>query len=210
MGAGETTPRAPRTRRTGRGRLSSVDMLGDECAPDIQWALAALRARDMPQSAILAEFNARLADRGVAGISKGAFSRWSLTRAAELQRMDGARALMDMVAQRIGSAERSDGMIAAVELVKYRILEMVVADDAPNPKFLLNAALTLQRLSATAAREAEGQRREARGERDAAEHARAEEARAAEKAAAAIGDAGRSGVVTAETLAEINRLLGAV
>ncbi len=199
-------------RRSGRGRLSSIDLLPDSCADDISWAIEALEMRDMPQTEILREFNARLSGQGVRPVSKGAFSRWSLRRAGELQRQAGARMLMNIVSERMGSTERSGEMIAAIELVKYRILETLTASGEPNIKLLTNAALALNRLSNIAAREAEEQRRERKDQRDEAERA-AERARAqaaAEKAATAIGDAGRSGVVTAETLAEINRLLGAV
>ena len=53
-------------RREGRGRLSSIDLLPDEAEPEVVWALEQLRDRKLPQTAILAEFNERLADKGIA------------------------------------------------------------------------------------------------------------------------------------------------
>ncbi|MCC7097282.1 MAG: DUF3486 family protein [Thermomonas sp.] len=200
----------PRARREGRGRLSSIDMLPDECDPDISWAIEALELREMPQTEILREFNARLADRGVRGVSKGAFSRWSLRRAQELKRQAGARMLMNIVSERVGPADRSSEMIAAIELVKYRILETLTATGEPDIKLLTNAALALNRLSNIGAREAEVTRRERQEQREEkdreAERAKADAAKAAE----AIAEAGRTGVLTPETLQEISRRLGAV
>ncbi|MES2755601.1 MAG: phage protein Gp27 family protein, partial [Pseudomonadota bacterium] len=77
--------------REGRGRLSSIDLLPDDAEAEIIWALEELRERRQPQVAILAEFNARLADRGVAGVSKSAFSRWSIRKALQFRRLDEVR-----------------------------------------------------------------------------------------------------------------------
>src|SRR3546814_3044775 len=62
----------------GRGRLSSIDLLPEEAEPDIVWASEQLRLREKPAKMILAEFNARLADRGIASISKSAWGRYSV------------------------------------------------------------------------------------------------------------------------------------
>ncbi|QRY97265.1 DUF3486 family protein [Sphingomonas paucimobilis] len=79
--------------RQGRGRLSSIDQLPEDAEPDIVWALEELRKREMPANAILDEFNGRLADRGIAKISKSAFSRWSIRKAIQLRRLDEVRAI---------------------------------------------------------------------------------------------------------------------
>ena len=195
----EDAPSSPvDSRRAGRGRLSSIEMLPEECDEDIAWANTELREKKMPQTEILRQFNARLADRGLKGISKGAFSRWSVRVAIEMRKLDASRQIMDVVLQRLEPGERSDSMIAATELLKYRILEQVMAEDEPDPKLLLNATLALQRLSATAAREAEVQRRDKRDQQAEAERlaeqdkqAQAEaEARAAETVAKIASEAG--------------------
>jgi len=194
-------------RRAGRGPLSSIDTLPEECDEDIAWANAQLRERKLPQNEILREFNARLADKGVKGITKSAFGRHSIKLAIEVRKMEASRAITDIVLARLAPGERSDSMIAATELMKYRVLEMVMADDEPDPKLLGAATLALQRLSATAAREAEVQRRDRRDEREQAtrdaeqaaqDRANAEAAEAATKIASEAG-------LTAERVAAIRR-----
>lgn len=163
-------------RRDGRGRLSTIDTLPEECDEDIAWANEQLRERKMPGNEILRQFNARLADKGIKGVSKGAFSRYSIRLATEIRKMEASRAITDVILRRIPPGERSDGMIAATELLKYRILEMVMAEDEPDPKLLNVASLALQRLGSTAARQADVKRRDKADQRE-------EEARAAEQAA---------------------------
>src|SRR3546814_13583166 len=69
----------------GRGRLSSIDLLPEEAEPDIVWASEQLRLREKPAKMILAEFNARLADRGIASISKSAWGRYSVRQALQFR-----------------------------------------------------------------------------------------------------------------------------
>lgn len=78
----------------GRGRLSSIDLLPPEAEPDIVWANAALVARKLPGDAILAEFNELLMDRGIAPISKGAWSRYSVRKAVQWRRMEEGHVVM--------------------------------------------------------------------------------------------------------------------
>src|SRR3546814_15932583 len=72
----------------GRGRLSSIDLLPEEAEPDIVWASEQLRLREKPAKMILAEFNARLADRGIASISKSAWGRYSVRKAIQFRKLD--------------------------------------------------------------------------------------------------------------------------
>jgi len=190
------------SRRAGRGQLSSIDVLPEEADEAIAWANMQLRERKMPQQEVLRQFNAMLADHGIPAITRSAFSRYSIRIAIEMRKMEASRQIMDAVLSRIAPGERSGDMIAATELVKYRILEQVMAEEEPNPKLLLNATLALQRLSSIAAREAEGQRREKQDEKQAAE----EKALAMAK----VAKAGKEGGVSAETLAVINQALGVV
>lgn len=184
------------SRREGRGRLSSIEMLPEECDEDIAWANTELREKKMPQTEILRQFNARLADRGLKGVSKGAFSRWSVRVAIEMRKLQASRQIMDVVLARLEPGERSDSMIAATELLKYRILEQVMSEDEPDPKLLLNATLALQRLSSTVARETAVQRRDkqdqvAEAERQAAQEKLAlAEADAAARVEKIAGEAG--------------------
>jgi hypothetical protein len=61
--------------------------------------------------------------------------------AIELRKMEASRQLMDLVLSRMEPGESSDSTIAATELLKYRIMEQVMAEDEPDPKLLLNATL---------------------------------------------------------------------
>ena len=167
------TERERRSRREGRGQLSSIDTLPEECDEDIAWANEALRERDMPGNEILRQFNARLADKGVKGVSKSAFSRHSVRLAIEVRKMEATRKITDEYMARLAPGDRTDGMIAATELLKHRILQMVMDDEA-DLKLLNVASLALQRLSSTGARQIDVQRREKADQRD-------EEARAAQE-----------------------------
>lgn len=186
----------PDRRRDGRGRLSSIDTLPEEADEDIAWANAELRERKMPQNEILREFNARLADKGIKGVTKSAFSRHSVRLAIEARRIEASRQIANTVLARLPTNDRSDSMIAAAELVKFRLLELVMDDKAD----LAEVTLALQRISAIGAREAEVQRRQRKdqieqADRDAQadrEERERENAAAAEEAAKIAGEAGLS------------------
>ncbi len=60
-------------RREGRGRLSSIEMLPEECDEDIAWAIAELRERKMPQSEILRQLIQILCCRFVQYVKTGRF-----------------------------------------------------------------------------------------------------------------------------------------
>lgn len=169
-------------RREGRGRLSSIDMLPEEAEPDIVWANQALRERSMPQTEILRELNARLADRGIGPISKGAFSRYSLRASLELRRMAASRQLTELILSKLQPGERSDGMVVAIEMMKHRIIEMVMAEDEPSPGMLNKATLALQRLSSVAVREAQVKRIERKDQQEEAEREAADQKAAAAEA----------------------------
>lgn len=153
----------------GRGRLSSIETLPECCDEDIAWANAELRDRKMPQTEILRQFNARLADRGIKGVSVGAFSRYSVRVAIEMRKIAANREITNAVIARMPKGDRSDSTLAAIELVKFRLVELIMGEEEPDPKLLANASLALMRLSSTALREAEGQRRD-----DKAKQAKAE------------------------------------
>lgn len=208
--AGDANPRreppAPRDRRQGRGHLSSFDMLPDEAEEALAWAAAALRDREMPQTEILRQFNAMLADKGIKGVSKSAFSRYSVRAAIEARKLEASRKIPEAVLSRLAPKERTDSTLAAIELLKYRILEQVTAEEDPNPKLLLNATLALQRLSTTALREAEGLRRESADQREQDDRERqAVQDQAASEAADEATEIAREAGLSAEHIAAIRK-----
>ena len=180
----DNAPETSGARRSGRGVLSSIERLPETCDEDIAWANAELRERRMPQTEILRQFNARLADKGLKGVSKGTFSRYSVRLAIEMRKANAARDVVNAVMARMPKGERGDTTLAAIELVKFRIVEMVMDDEMLDPKSLSQASLTLQRLTATANNVAEGKRRDDKEQREqtAAEREEAEKQAEREKA----------------------------
>lgn len=113
-------------RREGRGRLSSIDMLPEEAEPDVVWALEQLRERSMPQTAIFAEFNSRLADRGIAAISKSAWSRYAVRKAIQFRKLDEVQRMSGELVQSLGSEGPDQVTVAVAEMLKlamFRLLE---------------------------------------------------------------------------------------
>ena len=166
--------RANSGRRAGRGKLSTIEMLPEAADEAIAWANQALRDRAMPQTEILRQFNAMLADHGIKGVSKGAFSRYSIRVAIEARKLEASRQMTDAILSRLAPGERSDSTIAATELLKFRILEMVTNEEEPDPKLLNIASLALSRMSMTALRETHGQRLDKADQREESKLAQAE------------------------------------
>jgi len=123
-------------RREGRGRLSTLDMLPDAAEPDIVWALEQLRERSMPQNAILDEFNARLADRGIASVSRSSFSRWSVRKAIQFRRLDEVRAITNDIVNSLGTGDADDVTIAVAEILKASIYERVEGGELKSKEIL--------------------------------------------------------------------------
>ncbi|MFN3676172.1 MAG: phage protein Gp27 family protein [Sphingomonas pseudosanguinis] len=179
-------------RRQGRGRLSSLDLLPDEAEPDLVWAVEQLRERTMPANAILDEFNGRLADRGIAKISKSAFSRWSVRKAMSFRRIDEARAITADVISGLGTDGADDVTMACAEMLKVAIFEALEGE--LNTKAIMELSRALN--SAVAAQKTSAQHREKLEQRVTAQ---VEEA--ADRAATVAQEAGLS----ADRVAQIRR-----
>ncbi len=110
-------------RRDGRGRLSSIDLLPDEAEPDIVWANEQLRERAKPSNAILAEFNARLADRGIASVSKSSWGRYSVRKAIQFRKHDEARRMSAELVAQLGAGGADDVTVMVAELIKVAMFE---------------------------------------------------------------------------------------
>lgn len=171
----------------GRGRLSSLEMLPEAADEALAWANAELRERRMPQAEILRRMNAMLADHGIAPVSVGAFSRHSIRLAIEMRKLEATRAATTAVLDRLPKGERSDATQAAVELVKFRLAEMIMAADDPDPKFLASASLALMRLTSTTLLLANAERQDRKDQREQDEQERLQKERdAAREQAEAI------------------------
>ena len=114
-----------RDRGEGRGRLSSIELLPEEAEPDIAWANEQLRARDKPSNVILAEFNARLADRGIGGISKSAWGRYSVRKAVQFRKHEEARRMSAELVSQLGSDGADEVTVMVAELIKVAMFELL-------------------------------------------------------------------------------------
>ncbi|MBB5987419.1 phage protein Gp27 family protein [Sphingobium lignivorans] len=130
-------------RRDGRGRLSSVDMLPEEAEPDIVWAMEQLRERQMPSNAILSEFNARLADRGIAGISKSAWGRYAIRKALQFRKQDEVRRISGDLVASLGTKGADELTVMVGEMIKLRLFELLEGG-ALDAKGSMEAARALQ------------------------------------------------------------------
>lgn len=192
-------------RRKGRGRLSSIEMLPEVCDEDIAWANAQLRERSMPQTEILKAFNARLADHGIRPVTKSAFSRYSVRLAIEVRKLQASRQITDAVLERMEPGDRSDTTIAAVELLKHRIVELVMDGEDAGGKELAAAALALNRLSTISARETEGRRKDDRARREEEDRQRAADEREKAELAEEVGRIATSAGLDADRIAAIRK-----
>ena len=111
--------------REGRGRLSSIEMLPEEAEPDIAWANEQLRERAQPAIAILAEFNARLADRGIGPISKSAWGRYSVRKAIQFRKHDEARRMSAELVAQLGAEGADEVTVMVAELLKVAMFEQL-------------------------------------------------------------------------------------
>lgn len=180
-------------RREGRGRLSSIDMLPEEADQDIAWALEQLRDRKMAQAAILAEFNSRLADRGVGGVSKSAFSRWAVRKAIQFRRLDEVRHITAEIVADIGTDGADQVTVAVAELMKVAIYELL-EKGTPDPKGVMEMSRALQSVVSAQKTSAEHRKR-------LEEQIRAKTEAAVEKVEKMAAEAGLS----AERAAQIRR-----
>lgn len=189
------TAEARKDRREGRGRLSSIDMLPEEAEPDIVWALEQLREREKPSKMILAEFNSRLADRGIASVSKSAWGRWSIRKAIQFRRLDEARHIASELVPSLGTDGPDHVTVMIAEMVKVSALELLEGGEVSSKGLMelsraVSSAVAAQKVSAENRRKLE----------DEVEQRLA-------KAAAAVSDVGKAAGVGPETLQKITNLL---
>jgi hypothetical protein len=121
-----------------------------------------LRERKMHARAILDEFNARLADRGIAPISKSAWGRYAVRKAIQFRRLDEVRRISDELVESLGADGPDQVTVAVAEMVKlaaFRLLEGgdAGAKDVNELARALNSAVNAQKTSAEHRRRIEQQ-----------------------------------------------------
>lgn len=180
-------------RREGRGRLSSIDMLPEAADDDLAWAIEQLRGSSMPQTAIVTEFNKRLADRGIAGVSKSAFSRWAVRKAIQFRKLDEVRNITAAIVGDLGADGADQVTVAVAEMLKVAIYEQLEKGTADSKSVMemaraLSSVVSAQKVST--------------------EHRRQLEQRVAaqmEQAAEKVEDVAREAGMSAERAAQMRR-----
>ncbi len=182
-------------RREGRGRLSSIELLPDEAEPDIIWANEQLRERQMPANAILTEFNARLADRGIGAISKSAWGRYAVRKAIQFRKHDEARRMSAELVAQLGADGADEVTVMIAELIKVAMFELLEKGEL-GTKAIMELARGLSSVVSA--------------QKGSAEHRlklQAETERRLKEAADAVADVGKKNGVAPETLSKITNLL---
>ncbi len=118
---------------TGRGRLSSFDLLPPECDGIVAWAAGELADREKTQTDIYAGFvdrcEAIMAEhRGALDFAIPAFSsfnRYSLRQARLSRRLDQTREIVAVLAQKHDAKASDDLTIIAGEMIKSVVLHML-------------------------------------------------------------------------------------
>lgn len=128
----------------GRGRLSSIDLLPEEAADDVAWAVQQLAARSRTQEDIRFELNDRLEAKGIEGISASAFNRRAVKIAAAQRRLSESRALFEGLAPQFTAEAVDESNIVLGELIKTLIQEVLIEERAPDSKAVMELARAYQ------------------------------------------------------------------
>ncbi|MCY1705228.1 DUF3486 family protein [Pannonibacter sp. SL95] len=139
----------------GRGRLSGIELLPDECTPAVAWAAEALQDRDRTQIDIYQEFVGKL--EAVAREHRGelefsipsfsAFNRYSIRLATMTRRLDETREIASAIAGKF-DAQASDNLtLIAAEAIKTLVFELLTnsGEAGLDPKGAMSLANALHK-----------------------------------------------------------------
>lgn len=134
--------------RKGRGRLSSIDLLPEDAQPEISWARVELEKRERLQKDIHAEFNARLADKGIGPISASAFGRHSIKVAEMDRRRREFNDHSEHFSKNYDPKKKDDYTTMIADTIKMLIYEIIqgASDAGFNPKQAKEMAEALRAL----------------------------------------------------------------
>lgn len=127
-----------------RVRLSSIDLLPPDAEQDVVWAVAEIEANNRLQIDILAEFNARLADRGIGPISPSAFSRFALRKRLAFRRLKEVREISNALATTLEPGGDDALTIAVAQLIKTAVFEQLEQGGKIDSKGVMELAKALQ------------------------------------------------------------------
>lgn len=185
--------------RKGRGRLSAIDLLPEECSEAISWAAEQLAGRDRTQLDIYAEFKEKLitlqgeTDLGFSIPSFSAFNRYSIRVAQMSRRLEQTREIAATISERMDAEASDDLTLIAAEAIKTLVFETLqqAGEAGVNPKGAMELANALR--AATAAQSVSTTRRQK------------VEKEFAEKATKAIEKVGRETGLSADTIGQLRR-----
>jgi len=140
----------------GRGRLTAIDQLPDECDPIVSWAAQELADRTCTQVEIYGKFKQKLiALQGEQGIdfdipSFSAFNRYSVRLAMISRRLEQTREIAATLSERMDAAGSDDLTLIAAEALKTLIFEIVqsTGEAGISPKGAMELANALRAASA--------------------------------------------------------------
>lgn len=180
------------TDRAGRGRLSGIELLPEECSPVIAWAAEQLRDRNRTQTEIYEEFVGKLTalqaeHRGELVFtipSFSAFNRHAIKLATVSRRLDQTRDIASSLADKFDAAASDNLTVIAAEAIKTLVFELLTAggEAGMEPKEAMALATAL-RAASQAQSVSSDRRRKLAKEFDAGAEAAVD---AAEKAGATV------------------------
>lgn len=140
----------------GRGRLTVIDQLPEECEAIVNWAAQALADRERTQVEIYGEFKQKLiALQGEQGIdfdipSFSAFNRYSIRLAQMTRRLEQTREIAATMSERMNAAGSDDLTLIAAEAIKTLIFEVLqeAGEGGIGPKGAMELANALRAASA--------------------------------------------------------------
>lgn len=115
----------------GRGRLSKIDLLPEECDEVVAWAAQALADRNRTQTELYPEFKKKLiAIQGEHGIdfdipSFTAFNRYSLKLSQMTRRLEQTREIAATISERMDAESSDDLTLIAAETIKTLVFEIL-------------------------------------------------------------------------------------
>lgn len=127
-----------------RYALSSIDLLPPEADADVSWAIQEIEEGGRLQKDIWAEFNARLADRGIGPISHSAFGRYALKKREDLRQLSEVREIANAITEVLKPEDDDSVTRLLAQLIKARVYEMVRGTAKIDPKGAKDLAQAVQ------------------------------------------------------------------
>ncbi|SDR07829.1 DUF3486 family protein [Pseudovibrio sp. Tun.PSC04-5.I4] len=136
------------SKRKGRGRLSSLDLLPPEASNLVDWAAEQLSNRDKTQQEILEEFNGKLIaiDPTILPISKSAFGRHAVKLATMQRRLKESQSIAKSLAGQMNASAVDDVTVVASQAIKTLVFEILTSagEAGLSPKGAMELASALR------------------------------------------------------------------